>query len=147
MLIGYRGLVRWPCARFDLGASRALRDDTSRSRSNSRPNKLPHKRLLAGFEHLKAGDLEAARAMFGKIIETNSNVWRRILGSGGFFPENDLQAAMQCCQNALGRDPKSSRAKILMARVREALGDYDAAIREYEEVTKSIPRLASRKDD
>ena len=111
-------------------------------RSNPRPNKLPHKGLLAGFEHLKAGDLEAARATFAKIIETNPNAVAAHIGLGRvYFQENDLQAAMQCCQNALERDPKSSRAKILMARVREALGDYDAAIREYEEVTEIDPSI------
>jgi tetratricopeptide (TPR) repeat protein len=103
-------------------------------------NERPHKRLLAGFEQFKAGDLEAARTTFAKIIKTNPNAVAAHLGLGRIYlQENDLQAAMQCCERALTHDPKSSRAKILMARVREALGDYDAAVRDYQDAVVIDP--------
>ena len=77
---------------------------------------------------------KAARETFAKIIKTNPNAVAAHLGLGRVhLQENDLQGAMACCEEALARDPKSSRAKILMARVREALGDYDAAVRDYQE--------------
>lgn len=106
-------------------------------------NERPRKRLLAGFEQLKAGDLEGARETFAKIIGANPNAVAAHLGLGRvYLLENDLQAAMQCCEQALARDPKSARAKILMARVREALGDYDAAVRDYQEAIVIDPLAA-----
>ena len=111
--------------------------------SDTANNERPRKRLLAGFEHLKAGDLEAARETFAKIIDANPNALAAHLGLGRvYFQENDLQGAMQCCEQVLARDPKSSRAKILMARVREALGDYDAAVRDYQEAIIIDPSAA-----
>src|SRR5580704_15310088 len=74
--------------------------------------------LLEGFELLKAGDLNAARVIFSQVIETNPGAVAAHLGLGRvYFRENDLQAALQCFQEALAHDPKSSQAKVLIARV------------------------------
>src|SRR5262249_45466927 len=82
------------------------------------------KRLFDGFAHLKAGELQAARATFSKVIETQPELSTAHLGLGWvYFQEQDMQAALQCFQNALALNPKSMRATALIARVREKLGD------------------------
>src|SRR5271154_4137643 len=109
-------------------------------RSGAGPNPQLRKRLLQGFQRLKAGDLEAARAAFSEVLETNPGAAAAHLGLGRiYFHENDLQSALQSFQEALVLDPKSSKAKILIARVREELGDVDAAMHHYEEASELDP--------
>lgn len=98
------------------------------------------KQLRDGLEHLKAGDLDAARSAFAEVIEANPETSAAHLGLGRvYLQEEDLQAALQCFQEALARDPKSSLAKIMIARVHEKLGEIDAAMEDYEEASEIDP--------
>ena len=98
------------------------------------------KQLRDALEHLKAGDLDAARSGFADVIENNPETSAAHLGLGRvYLQEEDLQAALQCFQEALACDPKSSLARIMIARVHEKLGELDAAMEDYEEASELDP--------
>jgi len=108
----------------------------------ARDNPRLRKVLIEGFDHLRAGDLEAARAIFTDVIARQPQSVPAHIGLGRVcFRENDLQAALQSFQKALTHDPNSALARVQIARVREALGDSEAALYDYMEASEINPAL------
>ena len=124
-----------------------MREDVARMRDRARRGEVMpsaadlrlRNQLHRGLGHLKAGELDAARATFSEILATNPKSSSAYLGLGRvYFQERNMQEALHCFQEALARSnrvEKTSVAKFFIARCREELGDVDAAMEEYEEAS------------
>ncbi len=84
--------------------------------------------LRRGIKSLKTSDLDGAHAAFSEIIEIAPETAAAHLGLGKVYvQEQDLPSALECLQTAATLDPKSPMAKLMLARVREQLGEADAS--------------------
>ena len=70
---------------------------------------------------------------------TEGTEWTRVQLGHLYFNSGDLERADAAYREALARYPGYIHAEGGRARVAAARGDYDAAIREYEEATRTMP--------
>lgn len=97
----------------------------------------PH---LLGYLHQQAGDLEAARAHYAKVLESGSGFTATLLRLVEIhLQEGELDRAAATLEEVLEEQPNHLAARALMAEVALAKGEFDNAIAGFEAVLAEAP--------
>ncbi len=100
------------------------------------------KDVQQGMSYLKAGDLEAARAIFSRLAEEQPELAMARFGLGQVcLREGDNEKALELLQDALALQPNFAAAKLAIGRARERLGDIEGAYEEYQDASQLDPSL------
>lgn len=102
--------------------------------------KLPDIYSLAGVARDNSGHLDTAESAFREALKLNANDFTANLYLGAIlYKRRELSEAKPLLENALRLDPTSSLARYEMALLESVSGDYAAASRDLEIITKDDP--------